>query len=185
MKTKYIIHGGAAQHQNGQNDSFFAEILKSAPQKVNVLLVHFAGEVERAKINEEIDTQHFERVKGDKLITYTIAREDSFLRQIKNAHVIYFGGGTTVKLMVALKKFKNLAHHFEGKIVAGESAGANVLVTYCYSKSGGGVMACLGILPIKFRPHYGGEDNSELESVAPNLETVSLSNYKYRVFEVT
>lgn len=184
MRTKYILHGGSAQHTNAKNDIFFKEILKGTKDGVKVLLVHFAGTPERAMLNKEIDTAQFERAKGDKTLTIRIASEKTFYDQIAWADVIYFGGGTTVKLLKTLQQFDGLKEKFAGKIIAGESAGANFLSTYCFSKSGGGVVKGSGILPIKFITHFDGEHKEELENMSEDLETVTLENYHYKVFEV-
>jgi cyanophycinase-like exopeptidase len=184
MKTKYILHGGSAQHTNAENDKFFKEIFKGTGNTVKILLVHFAGTPERAEKNKKIDTAQFERVKGDKLLTFQIAFESTFYDQIAWADVVYFGGGTTVRLLEALQHFKGLKDKFAGKIIAGESAGANILTAYCYSKSGGGVIKGLGILPIKFMPHFNGEQKEKLEEIPAKLAIVTLENYQFKVFEI-
>jgi peptidase E len=56
--------------------------------------------------------------------------------------------------MTALQNYHNLKDKFIGKVVAGESAGANVQATFCYSKYGGSTMKGLGILPVFMYPHY-------------------------------
>lgn len=184
MTTKYILHGGSAQHTNTENDKFYREILKDTGNSVKILLVHFAGSPDRAKLNKTIDTAQFERNRGNKKLTFQIALQKDFYNQIDWADIIYFGGGTTVKLLDELHNFKGLKAKFQGKIVAGESAGANFLAAYCYSKSGGGIIKCLGILPIKFIPHFTGEHKEEFEKIEKNLETVALTNYQFRVFEL-
>ncbi|MDQ3239102.1 MAG: peptidase E [bacterium] len=66
-------------------------------------------------------------------------------------------------------------------MVAGESAGANCLSTYCYSKSGGGVISGLGMTPVKLIPHYNGEHEVEFKADLDQLELVLLSDYQYKV----
>lgn len=184
MTTKYILHGGFAQEINSDNDLFFDEILKNTKESLEILLVEFAHSEERWEINLEKDKNQFERVKRDKELKYVLAREDIFIEQIKNADVIYISGGTTVRLLEKLDKFPNLKEHFLGKVVAGESAGANVLSTYCYSKSGGGVIKGLGTLPLKLIVHYIGEHKDVLSEVPENLEVLLLPNHKYKVFNI-
>ena len=184
MRTKYILHGGSAQHLNENNDLFYKEILSNTPKKAKILLVHFAGTKEREEINYQRDTSQFLKNKGSKELTFKVAEKGRFLEQVKNADVIYFGGGTTVNLMNALSKFKGLEETLRGKIVAGESAGANSLCQYCYSKSGGGVIKCLGIVPVFMFPHHDKSNEVDLSSVPPNLEKVFLSNYQFKIFEL-
>lgn len=184
MKTTYLLHGGSAQHTNSKNDLFFKDILKRADaENVKILLVHFAGKPERAELNKQIDSDQFERNKNKLNITIKIANKEDFINDMSWADVIYFGGGTTVKLLVELKEFPSLKKHFEGKIIAGESAGANFLATLCYSKSGGGLIKCLGILPIFTYPHFEKDSPLPTENIPDDLQRLFLSNYEYRVIE--
>jgi|SRR3989344_3517800 len=184
MRTIYFLHGGSAQHTNPKNDSFFSDILKRAiSENVKILLVHFAGNPERAELNKQIDSDQFERNKGKLNITIKIATKENFVKETTWADVIYFGGGTTIKLLEELKDFPNLKENFEGKIIAGESAGANFLATQCYSKSGGGIIKCLGILPVFMYPHFEKDSPLPTEKIPDNLQKLFLSNYEYRVIE--
>ena len=87
--------------------------------------------------------------------------------------------------MNALSEYPNLYEDLKGRVIASESAGANVQAVYCYSKSGGGIMKGLGILPVFMYPHYENraEKEIDLKQIPQNLEKVFLSNYKFRVFE--
>lgn len=183
--TKYVLHGGAAQHPNAKNDKFFREVLKDASSYPKILLVHFASPPEKDQVNREKDINQFSRAKGGGQMTFYESKKETFLEQIKNADIVYFGGGTTIKLVEELQKFGSLKETFEGKTIAGESAGMNFLAEYCYSKSGGGVMKCLGILPIKTIPHYSDafrEQKVELERTQPELETIVLAEYEYFIY---
>ncbi|TSC88123.1 MAG: Uncharacterized protein G01um101416_146 [Microgenomates group bacterium Gr01-1014_16] len=184
MKTKYILHGGNAQHINSENDKFFAEILKDAKDRVKILLVEFAGRNEKIDLNYQTDKSQFERVAGDKELIFRVATELDFIEQVKKSDVIYFGGGTTIRLMDKLKEYKNLGDLFSGKIVAGESAGANSLSTYCYSKSGGGVIQGLGLVTVKTIPHYTKGMETVFRDITSDIESLLLPNYKFKVFEI-
>lgn len=84
-----------------------------------------------------------------------------------------------------LKKFDfDFKKAFTGKTVAGESAGANCLSTFCYSKSGGGIIKGLGLVPVKMIPHYNNEHKKELYTITDNLETLLLPNYQFKVFNI-
>ena len=184
MKTKYILHGGNARHVNSDNDKFFAEILKDTKNKVKILLVEFAGRHEKIDLNYQIDKSQFERMMGDKELSFEVATELDFIEQTKNSDIIYIGGGTTIRLMDKLKQYKNFGDLFSGKIVAAESAGANSLSVYCYSKSGGGVIQCLGLVPVKTIPHYTEGMETNFKDISPDVESLFLPNYKFKVFEI-
>ncbi len=184
MTTKYILHGGFAQHINLHNYNFFKEILKDTKNEVKILLVELAHMPERYVINAEKDKSQFVCVQGEKKLLFEVADFHTFQDQIKSSDVIYISGGTTVRLMETLQHFPNLKELFSGKIVVGESAGANCLAAYCYSKSGGGVMKGLGLVPVKMIPHYIGEHAEKLTAIPEKLEILFLKNYQFKVFNI-
>lgn len=184
MKTKYILHGGSAQHVNLENEKFFREILINTKNDLKILLVHFASTSEKLESNWQRDTFQFNNVKENKNISFELANKNDFINQINNSDIIYFGGGTTVKLLDELKDYKNLKKVFENKIIAGESAGMNFLAKYCYSKSGGGIIPCLGILSIITIPHYQPGDEKKIINIPKDMEILLLPNYQYKVFEI-
>ena len=70
---------------------------------------------------------------------------------------------------------------FAGKIIAGDSAGANVLASVFYSQSAG-VLEGFEIIPIKIICHYVAENKDKLNGVKSDLETLFLGEYQIRVF---
>lgn len=185
MKTKFILHGGFTKGKTEENNGeFYAEILKDAPEESKILLVCFAKDDERVPIATERVKIEFNKSKWQNELTFEIASEGLFIEQIKSADVIYFHGGTTLKLLEALKKFPNLKDSLNGKIVAGESAGANVFGKFFYSPSADKVDEGLGFLPLKIIPHYSETYKGKLDSVGKDLELLSLPEYEYKVFEI-
>lgn len=121
---------------------------------------------------------------GDKKLSFELATENNFTEQIKRSNVVYFGGGTTVRLMDRLKEYKGLGNLFGGKIVAGESAGANSLSAYCYSKPGGGIIQGLGLVSVKTMPHFAEGMESNFKDIYPEIESLFIPEYKFKVFEI-
>lgn len=185
MSTKYILHGGNAQDANEHNDVFFREILSNYDHEVRVLLVHFAAIPEKSDIYKERHIAQFERVSNGKTVMYEVATHDAFVEQVGNADVVYLSGssGGTVRLLDALAAYSNLATLFNGKTVAGESAGANVLSSYCYSRSSG-VVKGLGLVPVRLIAHYQNGDEQVFDDVDDALERVFLKNYELKVFDL-
>jgi len=183
MSTKYILHGGNAQDVNQANTKFFQEALAQYDEQANVLLVQFAAIAEKQSVYKQRHVAQFERAMGQKNLSFQVADEDSFDNQLQWADVVYFSGssGGTTRLLDALSKVKNLAKKLSGKTVAGESAGANCLATHCFSRSGG-VMSCLGIVPVNLVTHYEAGDELEIKHLNNGLEVVVLKNYEYRTF---
>ncbi|MCK5022013.1 MAG: Type 1 glutamine amidotransferase-like domain-containing protein [Candidatus Pacebacteria bacterium] len=183
MKTKFILHGGFTFGEEQGNDEFTKEILKDAPEKAEILLVYFAKEKDRIPKNKEEDINQFNKNKGDKGLSFKVATEESFEDQIKEADIIYLHGGLSPKILEIMKRFPNLQKLFEGKIIAGDSAGANVLTKVFYSFLSDKVFEGLGLLPIKLIPHYEDKFKNKLDDMYPELETVRLSEYKFVVYE--
>ena len=185
MKTKFILHGGFTKGKTEENNGeFYAEILKDAPEEAKILLVCFAKDDERIPIATERVKTEFNKSKWQKEITFEVASEGLFTEQIKFSDVVYFHGGTTLKLLEALKKFPNLKDLLSGKIVAGESAGANVFGKFFYSPSADKVEEGLGFLPLKINPHYSEIYRGKLDGVGQGLESLLLPEYEYKVFEI-
>lgn len=183
MKTKFILHGGFTKGKTDEDNSkFYSEILKDAPQKAKVLLVCFAKDDDRIPDATTRVTAEFNKNKGQKEISFEIATKEAFLQQIKLADVIYFHGGRTLKLLEALKEFPDFRNLFDGKIVAGESAGANVWGKYFYSPNADSIGEGLGFLPLKIIPHYTEEYKGKLDGVGEDLEELDLPEYEFRVF---
>ncbi len=182
MKTKFILHGGFASHPNSENDAFFREILKDVPDSTKVLLVYFAKEIDRIPTSKAEDIAQFEKNKGYKNLLFETADEESFPEQIVGADVVYLHGGATLKLLNSLKKFSNLKELFNGKTIAGESAGAYALSTIFYSESAGGIFKGLGFIPVKTICHYSVQKEGKLSKGNSDLEQLFLSDYQYRIF---
>lgn len=185
MKTKFILHGGTTKGRADEKDSkLYAEILREAPQNPKVLLVFFAKEDERVEASAKKVTAEFERNKWQAVIRFERATKASFEQQVRAADVIYFHGGKTLRLLEALKDFPNLKNSLKGKIVAGESAGANMLAEFYYSPSSDKIGEGLGILPLKIIPHYLDQYRGKLDRIGTGLEEVRLREYELKAFEI-
>jgi len=184
MKTKFILHGGYAGRPNKNNDKFFKEILRGRQKNLKILLVYFAKRKLDYKRVKKEDVSQFEKSKGDKTLSFEIASKDLFVRQLKQSDIIYLHGGKTLKLLIELKKVSDLRRLLDGKVVAGESAGAYVLSSCFYSKSEKGILNGLGFVPVKTICHYVGEDKDKLKQCRSDLKELLLKDYQYRVFEI-
>ncbi len=184
MKSKFVLHGGfTAGKTDEDNHAFYAEILRDLPDRATILLCAFAKDPDRitAAINKV--KSEFEKADSGRKLSFVTADPDQFEDQVKDADAIYFHGGTTSKLLEALKRFPNLPSLLAGKTIAGESAGANVIGKYSYSKSADGVLEGLGLLPIKVIPHYSNVFAGKLDDVGKDLELVALKEYEFKVYE--
>ncbi len=184
MKTKYILQGGFDPINQAKDIfGFYKEILKDVPdKKLKVLIVPFAKEIDRISVATERVKSEFNVNKKEKNIEFEIANEEIFEKQVKSADIIYLQGGKTLKIIEALKKIPNLKELFKGKIVAGDSAGANVLGKYYFSPKDNIINEGLGVLPIKIVSHYKDKYKDVFKDFKSNLENVYIREYELRIF---
>lgn len=187
MKTKYILHGGYANRQNEDNDKFFKEILLVNKKKLNILIVLFAKEPNEYTKKKKVIVNQFNRNNTDKKLSFVVATENSFIKQVADANIIYIHGGQTLRLLNALRKYDeqySLHKIFSGKTVAGESVGAYVLSKWFYSKAKGGCFAGLSLVDVKTICHYIGKNKEKLEERSGTSKILLLPEHKYKVFEI-
>ncbi len=144
--------------------------------------MYFAKKADRVEKNKNEDIEQFNKNKGDKILSFDVATEGDFTEQVRKADVVYLHGGHSGLILEAMKKFSGLKSLFDGKIVAGDSAGANVMSAVFYSDTIG-ITEGLGILPIKIICHYTEEKSDKLEKMKPELETLRLPQYQFKVLE--
>ena len=188
--TKFILHGGFASADNELNRSFFREIINSVPDGGVVLLVEFAGVGDTQENYFQNDKESFVRNASGKRLEFILATEEAFIDQLEEADAIFIRGGDTPKLLETMKKFPNFEKLIDGKVVAGSSAGAQVLSTYFHRSQTGEILEGLGIIPIRFAPHYksdkfefGDDAPEKLAKYPKELELVVLKDFEWRVFE--
>lgn len=182
--TKFILHGGFSKARGPvhENNEFFSEILKDTPHEVRLLLVYFAEREEMVELRIEQDKDQFTKNCASKKIDFRVTSEKTFEKDCAWADAIYLHGGKTAKLMDALTKFSNIAQLLSRPVIAGDSAGANVLAQFFYSKNSTTVGKGLGILPFKLVVHYEDGTPNPLLAIEPQLETVLLHEYETKVF---
>ncbi|MCR4279696.1 MAG: Type 1 glutamine amidotransferase-like domain-containing protein [Candidatus Zambryskibacteria bacterium] len=183
MSTRFILQGGFPKDGKQENDAFFREILSTAPQEAKILLVLFSKEADRVEKNTKEDIEQFVKNGGGRRLTFEVATEDKFIEEIRNSDVVYLHGGNTGKLLETLRKFPEFSKSIEGKIIGADSAGVNILCAAFFSLSLG-VGEGLGVLPIKVLCHYKEENKDKLNMISPELETVSLPELTFKVFEM-
>lgn len=181
-QTTFILHGGFTPGEALVNDALFSEILRHAPQKAKVLLVYFAKEADRVIKNLNEDLVQFDHNRNGKDISFEVAEIEKFEEQVKRADVVYFHGGKTDPILKALKPFTNLAEILKGKVVAGDSAGANVLCAAFYSMSIGPGEG-YGVVLVKVICHYLEENEHKLDHIRPDVELVRLKEYEMKVLQ--
>lgn len=84
---------------------------------------------------------------------FTLAMPSLFQEQCLAADIIYFHGGDDYLIRFWMKQF-DLIKLFNNKVVATNSASSNMLAAYYWTLDWRQCDEGLGLLPIKFFPHY-------------------------------
>lgn len=172
--TKYILHGGNTNTKSEDNNKFFLEIIKDLSSPVNLLIVYFSREEEEWPKLIKQDKEVINSIAEAKQINFVLASKDkeAFIKQLEGADAIYMRGGETPMLKESLSQMGDLKKLFVNKVVAGSSAGANVLSRYYFSPRDG-LMEGFGVLPIKVFVHYDDTCQGELEKLKSHGETLT------------
>lgn len=160
--TKYILHAGGITNSVDKGTAFFNEVIKGLGKNPKILFCFFAQPRERWDEKFNGYSQGFiERVDRDINPSFDLAMPENFEKQIKNSDVIMIQGGDDHLLQYWLRNF-NIPKIWEGKVVAGSSAGSDALSKQFWTADWRECMDGLGIVPVKFIPHfksgYGADD---------------------------
>lgn len=152
--TKYILNSGGLRNNPEKAILFNREIVKNLGESPRILSCHFAMPRERweEKYSQFCETflQSMEKGISPKI---ELAFPGTFIEQVKNNNVIIIHGGDDVLALHYLSNY-NLPSIWQDKVIAGSSAGSDVLVKHFWTCDWRQVKDGLGILPIKFIPHY-------------------------------
>lgn len=152
--TKYVLNSGGIKRHPKLKRQFHQELVKGLGSNPKFLLCNFAQgrEYWEGKFQGYSNTIAEDMPEGVES-SFELAMPADFAGQCKRADIIYIHGGDDALLQHWIKQFdyKNL---FEGKVIAGNSAGSDMLATHHWTCDWRACADGLGILPIKFIPHY-------------------------------
>ncbi len=152
--TKYILNSGGLKNNAEKADKFNKEIVKDLGKNPNILFCHFAIPREYWEEKFSSYTKRFlESMNKGINPKFELAYPDKFIDQIKNNDAVMIHGGDDKLLLYWLKQY-DLPKIWKGKIVAGSSAGSNVLAKIFWACDWRQCLDGLNILPIKFITHY-------------------------------
>lgn len=158
--TTYLLHGGMIKQENASNAAYFARIAKALPEGGTLLIVLFAAEEHRWPELFDMMKGYFASTNRSD-ITFIEATREGFLDEVRQADAIVIRGGETNRLLEALRSYGDLRAVFEGKLIAGSSAGAYAFGRYNYSRSGQRIRDGLALIEAKVLCHYMSEDPNE------------------------
>lgn len=195
MSTKYILVGGHIHKALDGGEAFVKELVKDLAKKpVKILDCMFARPKESWEDKLIEDQKFFSRYITD--FELELADPENFTHQVKESDVVFLRGGFTGMLMDALQKDTAWIKELDGKVVAGTSAGAEVMAKYYHvlktSRTGDG----FGLVNVKFIPHwksdfFDGEQQNidwektleELKEYKEDLPIVVLAEGEFTVVE--
>jgi hypothetical protein len=158
--TTYILAGGNDRGYDAYGKSLAKEVLARVSQP-RILSCFFAQPEDIWQDKYDGWKQWFMTNFGG-TITYSLARTETFIEQVKHSDVVYIHGGENKLLMDTLNSYAQIETHFKDKIVIGSSAGANYLSKVYYSPSankvdfGSGILDCLSVV------HFGATFDGEV-----------------------
>lgn len=191
--TKYILVGGRVHGSADGGEAFVRELVKDINHTPKILICLFAVEKDQWKERFKGDQEFFGKFLKD--FTLELAEENKFTEQVKNTDILFIRGGYTRPLMELLSKDLSWVKEIDNKIIAGTSAGAEAIAKYYFvtktNRNGEG----LGLLPIKFIPHWksayfdGEEQNidwdkiyNDFKNYKEDLDLLVLREGEFKVF---
>lgn len=155
--TKYILNSGGLGDNPKKANLFYNEMLKDLGSKPKILFCFFARPREDwEKTFDKYKSNFLELIEKDLEPIIELAFPDKFIKQVNNNDVIIIFGGDDILIQYWLKQY-DLPKLWEGKVVAGSSAGSNALVNSSWTCDWRKCIDGLNILPIKFIPHYNSD----------------------------
>ncbi len=159
MKRLILIggHPGKADHDNA-----LTYALRTHPAiEIKVAFCNFARTDTRWDDTDKDSTEMFNRFGGDKKLIYKTISQENFREVSTWADVIYMPGGDPAALKSELDKFPGLAELWDGKIIAGSSAGADVMCASFVFLQDKSIGNGYGWVQATCIPHWGHYEESE------------------------
>ena len=177
--TKYILVGGYLHKAKDGGRAFCEELVKdfNLDRPIRILNCLFARPEnfwdDKIKENEKFFSKYinsFELILADPL---------RFTEQVKYSDVVYIQGGYTDPLMKKLLENSEWIKYIDGKTIAGASAGGDAIAKYYSVFKTKRVGNGLGLLPIKFIPHWKSDySDEEVFDIDWDSEFNKLKEYK-------
>lgn len=176
--TKYILVGGYVHKAPDEGKAFCEELVRDINKKpVKILDCIFARKPEEWKEVMEKDRIFFSKFISD--FELELADPNNFTEQVKNSDIIYLKGGYTSSIMDLLTRDTSWMKELDGKVVAGSSAGGDAIAKYYCVLKTSRVGDGLGLLPIKFIPHWKSDySDEEVRDINWEDELQKLKDYK-------
>ncbi len=190
---KIILIGGHIYKSSDGGKSFCDEMIRDIKAPVKILDCLFARE-------QDVWTQRFEEdnsffSSNIDNFELELAMPGKFIEQINKTDVVFFQGGVPKQLMSILHTTGDWLKALDGKVLVGSSGGADTICKYYGVGKTSNIGEGLGLLPIKFIPHWKSDyvpgldiDWEQLlnkvKFYKEDLEVVTLKDGDFLVFKI-
>ncbi len=158
--TKYVLDSGGLRKNPEKAREFFAEVLKDLGAQPRVLFCFFASGREYWEVKMAEYMNRFQKMSPEGIKpSFELALPDSFAEQMATSDAIMLFGGDDTLLQYWLRQF-DITTIWNNKVVAGSSAGSDALCAHFWTCDWRKCMDGLGMLHIKFIPHYESDFGS-------------------------
>ena len=168
---KYVLNSGGFRDKPIQGRDFVTEIISGHGNKPKILISIFAETRETWQTRYQKTTDRFTEFLPPEIEpVYEMASDDDFENQVMRNDIVFFYGGDVEVLAGRLQKF-DILNIFEGKTIAGTSAGSAVWGQAYWEPYTPAIRSALGIIPMKFIPHFGAGDKIDWDQVLQELQS--------------
>jgi len=171
--TKYILVGGYIYKAADGGKAFCEEMVKGldSNKPVRILDSMFARTEDSWLAKFEEDKIFFSKfIPNAELV---LAQVENFLEQLKDSDVVFFQGGVPFELISKLDLTGDWKSQLDRKVIVGTSGSADTFVKYYGVGKTGRIGEGLGIILIKFIPHWKSDyaPNIDWDSLLENLKS--------------
>jgi len=130
---RLILMGGRPWEADDKGAMFTKVLFRYFPQDVKLAFCIFAQPETDWEETSQRNTEMFNSFKNSRSISYKTITKENFAEVSKWADIIYLPGGNPFNLKEQIEACGNIAEAWDGKVVAGSSAGADLFcVAYTY-----------------------------------------------------
>lgn len=155
---RLILMGGRPWLGQDKGERFVQTLFRYYPKEVKLAFCIFAQPESDWEETRQWNVGMFEKYKGDRSLVFKTMTTDNFAEVSAWADIIYLPGGEPFVLIDKIKASGDIAKLWDGKVIAGSSAGADLFCagfTYLQGKTFG---HGLGWVQVSCIPHWRAED---------------------------
>lgn len=187
---KIVLSGGYYYKASDRGESFCKTIVDLCGKKTPIILDCLFGRKEGVYDRFQDDQVFFKEFIPE--ATLLLAGEE-FVDQIQQSDMIFFQGGNPSLIIKSLESFPGWTQYVKEKVLVGTSGGADVLAKYYGVGKTMRIGEGLGLLDIKFIPHWKSQEDQfggiewdvlreRLLSHQEDIPTICLGDSEYKVF---